>query len=369
MEVSYKRNLNRNFMIIQYEPKDEYEIKMVCMNKIKGLLDVHVNFFNGSCDLYYDISSRQPINRLYERKEMEYEDIRLLLQSVKIILEEAKKYLLDISNVFFSPEYGYCNPENQRTEWIFYPGEDNDGLRELAEYIIERVNHSDSMAVDMAYGFFKIVKAEMLSVTEIERILDSCSEKTRMKINEEMPINTEQSPIETLPLPDIEAKTVQKDNFKEKVKTKIREVIQSKLTGVKQDNVLAKYENRKMEWETYGLEERENYSGETVVMGIGISKAERRLRSLNKGDREYISLRKLPCVFGKLENCADIVLKDSSVSRMHARIFEEEGELYLQDLNSTNGSYINNLALESNETVKLKVGDEIAFGNVRYIYE
>ena len=80
-------------------------------------------------------------------------------------------------------------------------------------------------------------------------------------------------------------------------------------------------------------------------------------------------MQKLPCILGKMVEWSDIVLRDQSISRMHARIFEENGELYLQDLNSTNGSYINNLELESNEIVKLKIGDEITFGNLRYIYE
>ena len=80
-------------------------------------------------------------------------------------------------------------------------------------------------------------------------------------------------------------------------------------------------------------------------------------------------MERLPCVLGKMEECADVVLKDPGVSRMYARIFEENGEIYLQDLNSRNGSFINNLELEANEIVKLKVGDEVAFGNLRYIFE
>ena len=41
---------------------------------------------------------------------------------------------------------------------------------------------------------------------------------------------------------------------------------------------------------------------------------------------------------GKKKGEVDLVLQDASVSRMHARITNEEGDTYLEDLNSTNGS-------------------------------
>ena len=104
-------------------------------------------------------------------------------------------------------------------------------------------------------------------------------------------------------------------------------------------------------------------------MGIKNTFEKRQLRNLSGRGERLISLERLPCVLGKMEECADVVLKDPGVSRMHARIFEENGEIYLQDLNSRNGSFINNLELEANEIVKLKVGDEVAIDGIDATYE
>lgn len=71
---------------------------------------------------------------------------------------------------------------------------------------------------------------------------------------------------------------------------------------------------------------------------------------------------------GKKKEEADLILDDASVSRMHARLLKEGEEVYLQDLNSTNGTYKNGLRLEPYEKRKLEKEDEIKCGNVTLIF-
>ena len=59
-------------------------------------------------------------------------------------------------------------------------------------------------------------------------------------------------------------------------------------------------------------------------------------------------------------------MRDKSVSRMHAQIDEAEGKLYIYDLNSTNGTYINGIKVVSGEN-EIKEGDEIRLGNLRFV--
>ena len=62
-------------------------------------------------------------------------------------------------------------------------------------------------------------------------------------------------------------------------------------------------------------------------------------------------------------------LPDASVSRIHARFVEKEGRTALMDLNSTNGTFINGIGLEQNETMVLEAGDEVRLGSVILHYE
>ena len=55
----------------------------------------------------------------------------------------------------------------------------------------------------------------------------------------------------------------------------------------------------------------------------------------------------------------------AGVSRQHARITFQEGKIYLEDLSSTNFTYLNNLKLEPAGRFLLKSGDELGFGKMR----
>ena len=58
----------------------------------------------------------------------------------------------------------------------------------------------------------------------------------------------------------------------------------------------------------------------------------------------------------------DIVLPDPYVSRKHARIFFSEGKWYIEDLNSTNGTIVNNEDIRGKGSVELGEDVEIILG-------
>ena len=173
MEARYKKDMNHNYLILEYEESTFYEVNMVLHNQIKGLLECHKHIFNGKTEMYYDISSKQPLSRIYMKKELKIEDIRLLLSSILRLLDELKRYLLSAENIVFDAEYCYCNPETKQPEWVFYPKcNTGDNMRNLAEFLIDRVDHGERAAVDMAYRFYKLVKDEILTRKELEKILE-----------------------------------------------------------------------------------------------------------------------------------------------------------------------------------------------------
>ena len=64
----------------------------------------------------------------------------------------------------------------------------------------------------------------------------------------------------------------------------------------------------------------------------------------------------------------EVVIADAEVSRRHARIFWREGGFYIEDLHSTNGSYVNGRRVI--EKTRLASGDILDFGEtVRVIFE
>jgi hypothetical protein len=63
----------------------------------------------------------------------------------------------------------------------------------------------------------------------------------------------------------------------------------------------------------------------------------------------------------------DIQIEDSFASSRHAQIYEREGYLYIEDMGSTNGTYLNGRRLKSREL--LRAADRIRIGETEFRYE
>lgn len=66
---------------------------------------------------------------------------------------------------------------------------------------------------------------------------------------------------------------------------------------------------------------------------------------------------------GRKENNS-VVLNDRFVSSYHARIYLRNNEYFLEDLQSTNGTYVNENKIEGK--VKLNINDIMRFGSTAF---
>ncbi len=63
---------------------------------------------------------------------------------------------------------------------------------------------------------------------------------------------------------------------------------------------------------------------------------------------------------GRGGGCALVLADDTYVSQLHARLFQQNGEGYVEDLGSTNGTYVNGKQIKG--VTRLKRGDQVQFG-------
>ena len=63
---------------------------------------------------------------------------------------------------------------------------------------------------------------------------------------------------------------------------------------------------------------------------------------------------------------ADVVILDEKASRIHCGIRLWDGEFYVKDLKSRNGTYVNDQRVD---VVKLKSGDRIRVGNILFSFD
>jgi len=72
---------------------------------------------------------------------------------------------------------------------------------------------------------------------------------------------------------------------------------------------------------------------------------------------ELLLTRGVMTIGRKLDN--DIRLEDTTVSSHHARILQQDGSIYIEDCNSTNGTLVNGIPVQQQ---KLKYGDVVVVG-------
>lgn len=92
------------------------------------------------------------------------------------------------------------------------------------------------------------------------------------------------------------------------------------------------------------------------------------LKPVDEINYSTISITDFPFFIGKLKKNVDYCLKNDVVSRYHAKITKEQDQFYITDLNSTNGTYVNQEILQSYQKKEIQLGDEVAFANIRYIF-
>ena len=135
------------------------------------------------------------------------------------------------------------------------------------------------------------------------------------------------------------------------------------------NNVEQGYMTGKLTVERHSAKEdvSEHY-GETVVLSAGISSGPSSLVSREPGELATIYLNEDLTVIGKLANAADAVIDLPTVSRVHAKIRKRDGEYYLTDLNSRNGTSVNGQMLTPDTDYHLQDQDEVDFAQARYIF-
>lgn len=106
------------------------------------------------------------------------------------------------------------------------------------------------------------------------------------------------------------------------------------------------------------------------------SPARVRLKVTASGEEIMLPAEKTDLIVGRShkEISPDIDLapfggSKAGVSRRHSRLVQKAGEWFIEDLNSTNGTFINGLRLRPQQTVVLKNGDIVRCGQVELEFE
>ncbi|MBD5544131.1 MAG: FHA domain-containing protein [Lachnospiraceae bacterium] len=178
MKGIYKRELNSSYFILEEQAMEStqyYQMKMVTENKISHLLPISIHHFNGENQFYYDISGKQTVACIFEKREMEAKQLIQILSGLSKALLELEGYLLEENYLCLDPEYMYMNVNTEQLFLCFYPFEETDfsqSIQKLSEYLLNCINHQDEQAVNIGYQLYRLTREDNFVFLQIvEEIL------------------------------------------------------------------------------------------------------------------------------------------------------------------------------------------------------
>lgn len=392
MEVTYRRNVGKSFMVISGICKrPDYQIEMCKRNRIRPFLDFETIVADGRMEYWYDITGKQSLEEYVKHKKLGYQELKKLLEAIHTGIEAAENYLLKEQSVLLSPEYLYVSNHSGEVLLCYCPGEEvplAESFHALMEYLLAYIDHGEEQAVAVSYRIYQMTLEPNYGIGEIWDLLGE--RKSLEPGNEEENQSGERKEQtggcyeeeekgtdcveEELVYGTAGERGLQEmgkgkgESLLEKWMEKDRRLIQTGMQIFPERMTGSRVPVNQMVFEPMEESRQETVRQTTF---LGQNKEERKMAKLvymgEEIKREIYLNKDIYCIGSQKD--ADIIIRNETVSRLHARINKSDGVYYIEDLNSRNGTWVNGKLLHYMEKISLRDGDVIAFADERFRYE
>lgn len=380
MDISYKRTQKDSYMIVTTkEYISDYEEKMLKENEIRVLLSFCTMEVNGAIQFWYDISGKQSLKDYLQQKELTYDCMEEILLYLVAAYEEIHKYLLHEEKVSLCPETIYVARQGQFRVFLCYCPflQETEGtIADIMEYILAVVDHQEESLMRTCYEMYNMALQEGTTLYDLlchlqEKMKHLAPQQKKVEVMEDFPEIEKKADEEVESFKEDkpaenEAEEIYYESSYERLLEQIRqkgqhikELIcswfsQSKaIHGTKNDVVI--------EPEPVEIER-------TVLLNQSTNGCEGRLLYQGSAEESDYYIKGEVFRIGSEEMENDACLHSVVVSRHHARITRHKQEFYIEDLNSTNGTYVNGILLEYTKKQKLQPMDRVIFADVEYLF-
>lgn len=391
MNAEYVRNLHSNYvrMALDEKPEDKrYQYCILSRGGIKGLLPCSLRYVDGGAWLYYDITSKQNLVQFHQKGKVSREWLLDFVDGIRKLQKELERFLLQEENVIWEPQHIFQDLENNVFTFLYVPyyNGENQFLR-LVSFLVEKIDYDDSELVECVYKMYEQVEKNGETYLQEQlfrdvKALEQKKEKKAEKKAEKKPdgLRTMEQPL-NLTAMDAGVRTLREEAVKDRQEKAAREpeapTTSRRLLGFfdNKRGKKARDQERREEYREemqqllngYAVAEETEYEegyGRTAFIAQRPEKKEEIRRLYHADGRKASELDTDNLLIGKYKDKVDLYLEDESVSRMHARILRDQKQYFLEDENSTNGTYCNQTRLQPYERKKLEPGDEIRIGSV-----
>lgn len=359
--TEYRRYQGKSYMVISSEGNGAgYRYPMITENRIAGLLSCQISSENGKQQFWYEISGMQTLKDWIEIKKCGCGLLRKFMLALAKAIEWAGEYLLWENGISLDPEQIFIDIKAQEISFCYIPCQETElaeAMQGFMEYFLSHMKHDEGESTRKCYDVYEKCQQGYTGPKELLQIL--FEEDTP----EWPPVEQAEETIFEKKLRKPAALTASTDASRHQ--SRQRPLWKAGLWNRK----IYPFPKKKISKEAIAFEPEEypeKESNLTVFLGSETEEVLGELRYEGEGNEANLKITESVFFIGSQEEDINGRILEGTVSRIHAKITKEGEDFYLEDLNSTNGTYCNGKLLNYKEKIKLEKNDKIVFAKEQY---
>lgn len=166
---------------IPYE--EDYQIKMINYNEIKGILPVHGIGRDGQSRYTFRLENGMSMDKIYEESEMSGKEIENFMEQLSVMTEQIKSFLLNKNHIVLDPKLIFKKGEQYYFCYLPIIRKENEStmceaFHELTEYFVKHLDYKDTVGVFLVS---KIHRETLKENYDLKQVIETCRKDIKQK--------------------------------------------------------------------------------------------------------------------------------------------------------------------------------------------
>ena len=331
----------KTFMLAELENENivNYQVEIINNNQGLFLLPVKERKTDNVVKVEVDITGKISIEEFIKGRLFTADKYLSVVMKICDIYLRCEDYMLKTQNMILNNNTIFMDNNNSEVYMLYLPIKNNaldNNIELLKKYLIEFSKDVSNTLHDNAVitEIMKYLYSPNISVLKLKRYVENLIQRKNAD--------------NIVAVPQEKAEEVEKIE-KSSIFSRLKGAFKKKYKGDK--NSSNKSENK------LNVEE----GNENIAKKGHLTWSDGSLM-------ENIAIEKDVFLFGRIAGGVDYVINNSAASRVHARIENIDNKFYITDLDSKNGTYLNEARLVAYERYKLENNNVIRLANMNFVF-
>lgn len=359
-------------VIPKREIPSEWEQHMIAHASLENVLFGEYICEDGQSDLWYDITGKQSLDVVLENKAINYDLLCRILLGIYEAAEGVENILLRAESLLLMPENIFLDYASEKVYLCYCPGNVvsmNEQFLNLFEYLLTKLDHNDPRGVELAYGIYDQAGKIGWSMRDLKSMI--CfpyqAEAEASDVDEvQTTMETDETQKREQAVHAPIALGCGWNTYFMRFKEALRECIRSRFSIAVGKSRFMKKEEKEERFVFEPEEEEVTHARRPTVLLAELAKAPKGiLRYEGSGPCTNLTIKGEEYLIGSDRTCEGYISSET-VSRRHAKITRVDDIYFVEDLNSSNGTYVGGELLNYKTKVSLHKNEIIIFADEKF---